>query len=89
MVGKSAEEFPKLPEQKAIASFTIKTETMEEMVVYTHPDPVKGEDANTMWVRPIKMFLETVNKDGKGIPRFEFIEPKRIMEKELNKRGKR
>ncbi len=32
MVGKSAEEFPKLPEQKALASFTIKTVTMEEMV---------------------------------------------------------
>lgn len=32
MVGKAAEEFPKLPEQKPIASFTIKTETMEEMV---------------------------------------------------------
>jgi DNA polymerase-3 subunit beta len=35
MVGKSAEEFPKLPEQKPIASFQIKTETMEDMVTKT------------------------------------------------------
>jgi DNA polymerase-3 subunit beta len=32
MVGKAAEEFPKLPEQKPVASFTIKTDTMEDMV---------------------------------------------------------
>jgi len=35
MVGKAAEEFPKLPEQKSIASFTIDTSTMEEMVSKT------------------------------------------------------
>ena|GEM_PF-4504589 len=33
------------------------SETMEEMVVYYHPDPVKGKDENAMWVRPKKMFL--------------------------------
>ncbi len=35
MVGKSAEEFPKLPAQKPIATFNIKTETMEDMVTKT------------------------------------------------------
>jgi len=35
MVGKAAEEFPKLPEQKATASFGMKTETMEDMVAKT------------------------------------------------------
>jgi hypothetical protein len=49
------------------------SETLEEMVVYNHPDPVKGKDANTMWVRPKKMFLETVNVDGKEIPRFKYV----------------
>jgi len=49
------------------------SETMEEMVVYNHPDPVKGKDANTMWVRPKEMFLDMKDIDGKKVPRFEFI----------------
>ena len=35
MVGKTAEEFPKLPEQKTIASFTVETPTMEDMIAKT------------------------------------------------------
>jgi DNA polymerase-3 subunit beta len=35
MVGKSAEEFPKLPEQKAIASFDMKTKVVDEMIAKT------------------------------------------------------
>jgi DNA polymerase-3 subunit beta len=35
MVGKAAEEFPKLPEQKTLATFTLKTNTMEDMVSKT------------------------------------------------------
>lgn len=50
------------------------SETLEPMVVYNHPDPVKGKDANTLWVRPLAMFLETVTKDGKQIPRFQYLE---------------
>jgi len=49
------------------------SETLEEMVVYNHYDAVKGEKAGSLWVRPIKMFLETVEKDGKEIPRFRYI----------------
>ncbi|MFA7244244.1 MAG: DUF1653 domain-containing protein [Patescibacteria group bacterium] len=56
-----------------VIGIALHSETIEEMVVYNHPDPVKGKDANTMWVRPKAMFLETVEKDGKTIPRFEYI----------------
>ena len=49
------------------------SETLEPMVVYNHPDPVKGKDANTLWVRPLAMFLETITKDGKQIPRFQYL----------------
>lgn len=49
------------------------SETLENMVVYNHPDSIKGESANTLWVRPKKMFLENVIIDGKEMPRFEFI----------------
>ncbi len=56
-----------------VIGIALHSETMEEMVVYIHPDSVKGKHANTMWVRPKKMFLENVNKDGKEIPRFKFM----------------
>lgn len=45
------------------------SETMEDMVVYEHADKEKHEFK--LWVRPAKMFLETVEIDGKKVPRFE------------------
>ena len=46
------------------------SETDEELVVYR---PDYGE--RQMWVRPKDMFLESVEVDGKVIPRFEFLGP--------------
>lgn len=45
------------------------SETMEELVVYR---ALYGE--HDLWVRPLKMFSETVEIEGKKIPRFRFIE---------------
>ena len=42
------------------------SETLEEMVLYK-------DDQNQLWIRPIAMFEEIVEKDGKKIKRFEFI----------------
>jgi hypothetical protein len=44
------------------------SETGEDMVVYR---PLYGE--GKLWVRPLHMFLEQVEKDGETIPRFSFI----------------
>lgn len=44
------------------------SETLEEMVVYTHD----GEHAG-IWVRPLTMFLEEIERDGKKFQRFELI----------------
>lgn len=44
------------------------SETLEELVVYR---ALYG--GNDLWVRPLKMFLEEVEADGKKVPRFEFI----------------
>ncbi len=44
------------------------SETLEELVVY-----VNVEDENDIWLRPEKMFLETVTRDGKTFPRFKLI----------------
>lgn len=45
------------------------SETGEQLVVYT---PLYGEGG--MWVRPLSMFLETVEHDGVAVPRFTCIE---------------
>ncbi|MFO1020288.1 MAG: DUF1653 domain-containing protein [Planctomycetales bacterium] len=44
------------------------SETEEELVVYRQDYGDKG-----LWVRPLAMFLETVEVNGKQIPRFEFL----------------
>lgn len=56
-----------------VIGVALHSETMEEMVIYNHPDPVKGKGANTMWARPKIMFLEKIEKDGKKVKRFEYI----------------
>lgn len=44
------------------------SETEEELVVYRQDYGDQG-----LWVRPLAMFLETVEIDGKQVPRFEFL----------------
>ncbi len=49
------------------------SETMEQLVVYSHKDPVKGKEASSLWVRPLKMFFENIIVNGKEMPRFKFV----------------
>ncbi len=44
------------------------TETEEELVVYR---ALYG--AKLLWVRPLKMFLESVTLGGKSVPRFSYV----------------
>jgi cyclomaltodextrinase / maltogenic alpha-amylase / neopullulanase len=44
------------------------SETLEDLVVYR---ALYGNCG--LWVRPLKMFTEEVEIDGKKIPRFEYI----------------
>lgn len=60
--------------QVEVIGVALHSETLEEMVVYIHPDPIKGEGENSMWVRPKDMFLETVVVDEEEVPRFEYID---------------
>ena len=48
------------------------SETLEEFVVYRAL--YDGEfGKNSIWIRPLGMFLENVEVDGKKMPRFEFL----------------
>ena len=44
------------------------SETLEPMVVYRQDYAERG-----LWVRPLKMFAETVAIDGRTVPRFEYV----------------
>lgn len=41
------------------------SETLEEMVVYKHD--------GKLWVRPLQMFFEKVEVNGRFVPRFKFV----------------
>ena len=45
------------------------SETQETLVLYK---PLYGEQA--LWVRPIEMFLEEIERDGKVFKRFSLVE---------------
>lgn len=49
-----------------LEGFAKDSETLEEMVVY---HALYGDGG--LWVRPAKMFFETIERDGKLMKRFE------------------
>lgn len=51
-----------------VEGIAIHSETEEKMAVYR---PLYGEGA--LWVRPLTMFLEEVEIEGKSQPRFTYI----------------
>ncbi len=55
-----------------IEGFAKDSETLEEMVVYR---ALYGEGG--LWVRPAKMFFETIERDGKKMKRFEPVEDRK------------
>ena len=52
-----------------LEGFAKNSETLEEMVVYR---ALYGERG--LWVRPARMFFETVERDGRTMKRFELAE---------------
>ena len=49
------------------------SETLEELIVYQALYESEEFGKNCLWVRPKKMFLETVERDGKVLPRFKYV----------------
>ena len=48
-------------------------ETLEELVVYRALYDSERFGSNALWIRPKKMFLENIVRDGKETPRFRYI----------------
>lgn len=46
------------------------SETLEDLVVY---ETLYENPTSTFWVRPLSMFLETVEINGKKVPRFKLV----------------
>ncbi|HLD86095.1 MAG TPA: DUF1653 domain-containing protein [Patescibacteria group bacterium] len=55
-----------------VLGMALHSETREEFVIYKH---VTGQRAGEpyWWVRPIEMFYEEVEINGKRLPRFAFV----------------
>ena len=46
------------------------SETLEDLVVY---EALYDNKVSKLWVRPLEMFLDKIEKDGKLVNRFEFV----------------
>ncbi len=55
-----------------VTGISLHSETLEEFVTYKH---ITGKRAGEphFWVRPLKMFLESVKINGETIPRFKYL----------------
>jgi hypothetical protein len=45
------------------------SETLEDMVVY---EALYQNEVSKLWIRPLTMFLEEVEVEGKRVPRFAY-----------------
>ncbi len=50
------------------------SETLEPLVVYQALYDSKEFGNNSIWVRPLRMFTENVQVEGRSVPRFKPIE---------------
>jgi len=46
------------------------SETLEDLVAY---EALYDNEMSKLWVRPLSMFIEEVEWEGKKLPRFEFV----------------
>jgi hypothetical protein len=48
------------------------SETHEDFVIY---EALYDNEVSKLWVRPLSMFTETVELNGKKVPRFKYLRP--------------
>lgn len=59
--------------QYRVIGISYHSETLEPMVVYQSLYDSEEFPKGTLWVRPFYMFTETIERNGRTIPRFEFV----------------
>lgn len=56
---------------RVITIATYSEDISEKFVIYEALYPNK---VSQIWARPLSMFLETIESEGKSVPRFKFVE---------------
>ncbi len=55
-----------------VVGVALHSETLEEFVVYAHTTGAHAGEKH-FWIRPLAMFAEIIERDGKKMPRFTYI----------------
>lgn len=55
------------------------TETKEKFVIYCSLYQTENQGGANYWLRPLEMFMENIEKDGKTFPRFQKITERTII----------
>lgn len=50
------------------------SETLEDFVVYINEGKDSTGRVDGLWIRPLAMFTEEIERDGKKMPRFKLVE---------------
>jgi len=53
-----------------VLGVALQSETLEKLVIY---EALYENKLGKLWARPIQMFEETIEINGKKIPRFEYL----------------
>jgi hypothetical protein len=59
-----------------VVAIATHSETLEEMVVYEALYEIQEKGMNSLWVRPKKMFEETIEVNGLIMNRFQYLPEK-------------
>lgn len=59
-----------------VVAIATHSETLEEMVVYEALYEIQEKGTNSLWVRPKKMFEETIEVNGLIMNRFQYLPEK-------------
>ena len=56
-----------------VLGVAIHSETLEELVLYKMLYSSEKYPENTLWIRPLTMFTETIEINGEAVPRFKLV----------------
>ncbi len=59
----------------AVIGIARESESLEEFVLFKALFTSKKFGSESLWIKPVKMFFETIEVDGKKIPCFRYIGP--------------